>query len=64
VRVSLRENDVLIQAGQTVIYSRFVEGRFPAYQQLIPKTHVHSVPLAAGPFLTAIRQASIMTDER
>jgi DNA polymerase III subunit beta len=63
VRVSFRENDVLMQTGQTVIYSRFVEGRFPAYQQVIPKSHVHSVPLAAGPLLNAIRQASIMTDE-
>ncbi len=63
VRVSFRDNDVLMQTTQAVIYSRLVEGRFPAYQQVIPKGHLQRVPLAAGVLLTAIRQAAITTED-
>src|SRR5208282_1065224 len=29
----------------------------------IPSKHIHRVPLTAGPFLAAVRQSAIMTDE-
>ena len=63
VDVAVRENDVLMRSGSTVIYSRLVEGRFPKYQDVIPQAGSVSVPLAAGPFHSAVRQAQIVTDE-
>src|SRR5262249_18112120 len=62
VRVAFHKNDVLIQVGETVIYSRLVEGRFPDYKQVIPKAGAQSANLTAGPLKTAIRKASIMSE--
>lgn len=63
VRISLRPNEVLMKTERAMIYSRLVEGRFPNYKQVLPTKHNAKIPLVAGPFLSAIRQAAIMTDE-
>jgi DNA polymerase-3 subunit beta len=63
IRVSLRPNEVLMKTERAMIYSRLVEGRFPNYKQVIPTKHAHRVPLTVGPFLAAVRQAAIMTDD-
>jgi DNA polymerase-3 subunit beta len=63
VRVCLRPNEVLFRTGRAVIYSRLVEGRFPDYKQVIPKKTTVRVPLQAGPFQAAVRQAAIMAEQ-
>jgi DNA polymerase-3 subunit beta len=63
VRVSLRPNEALFKTERAVIYSRLVEGRYPPYREVFPKKQTVKIPLTAGPFFTAIRQAAIMTDE-
>jgi DNA polymerase-3 subunit beta len=63
VRISLRANEILMKTERAMIYSRLVEGRFPNYKQVIPTKNSHHVPLTVGPFLSAVRQAAIMTDE-
>jgi DNA polymerase-3 subunit beta len=63
VRVSLRPNEVLFRTERAVIYSRLVEGRFPNYRDVFPKKPAVKVPLVVAPFLAAVRQAQIMTDE-
>jgi DNA polymerase III subunit beta len=63
VRLAVRPNEVLFKTDRAMIYSRLVEGRFPPYQQVIPQKHPLKVPLVVGPFLTAVRQAAVMTDD-
>ncbi|MFL5328204.1 MAG: DNA polymerase III subunit beta [Gemmataceae bacterium] len=63
VRVTLRPNDVLFQTGKAMVYSRLVEGRYPPYKEILPKRSSIKVPLAVMPFMSAVRQAAIMTDE-
>src|SRR4051812_32371355 len=63
VRVSLRPNEVLFQTERATIYSRLVEGRFPPYKEILPKKANARIPLAVTPFMTAVRQAAIMTDD-
>jgi len=63
IKISLRQNEVLMKTERAMIYSRLVEGRFPSYKQVIPSKHTHKVPLTVGPFLAAVRQAAIMTDD-
>jgi len=63
VKVALRTNEVLFQTDTTTVYSRLVEGRYPPYREIIPKKVHVKVPLPVQPFLTAIRQAAIMTDD-
>jgi DNA polymerase-3 subunit beta len=63
VRVSLHPNEVLFRTGRAVIYSRLVEGRFPNYRDVFPKKQTVKIPLSVAPFLAAVRQAAIMTDQ-
>jgi DNA polymerase III subunit beta len=64
VRISLRANEVLMKTDRAMIYSRLVEGRFPNYKQVLPQKFQSRVPLTVGPFLSAVRQAAIMTDDQ
>jgi DNA polymerase-3 subunit beta len=63
VKVALKANDVLFRTERATIYSRLVEGRFPPYKEILPKKANARIPLAVGLFLTAVRQAAIMTDD-
>jgi DNA polymerase-3 subunit beta len=63
VQVSLRPNEALFKTERATIYSRLVEGRYPAYREVFPKKQTTKVPLTAGPFYAAVRQAAIMSDD-
>lgn len=63
VRLAFHTNDVLVRSGATTIYARLVEGRFPKYQDVIPREYGTSIELVAGPFLSAVRQSMIVTNE-
>lgn len=63
VRVTLRPNDVLFKTDRAMVYSRLVEGRYPAYREVFPKKPAVRIPLGVAPFLVAIRQSAIMTDD-
>lgn len=63
VKIAVRANEVLIQSAHFTIYSRLLEGRFPKYQDVIPKNAPHSVELTVAPFYAAVRQAQIVTSE-
>jgi DNA polymerase-3 subunit beta len=63
VRVSFRPNEVLVKTERAMIYSRLVEGRYPAYREVFPKKPTVKVPITTGTFHAAVRQAAIMTDE-
>jgi DNA polymerase-3 subunit beta len=62
VRVCIRTNEVLFRTERAVIYSRLVEGRFPDYRLVFPKKQASRVNLEVPTFLSAVRQAKIMTD--
>ncbi len=63
VRVFLGPNEALFKTERAVVYSRLVEGRYPPYREVFPKKPTVKIPLTVGPFYSAVRQASIMTDE-
>ena len=63
VKVAVHQNDVLIHSGLSTIYARLVEGRFPRYQDVIPSEYQMKIDLVTGPFLSAVRQAMIVTND-
>lgn len=56
-------NDVVFRAANATIFSRLVEGRFPRYQDVIPKSHLVSIDMLSDSFLTVVKQAMILTNE-
>lgn len=63
VDIAVHDNDVMMRSGACTVYSRLVEGRFPRYRDVIPKSGNVNVPLPVGPFFAAVRQSLIVTDE-
>ncbi len=53
----------LVRTERAVIYTRLVEGRFPRYQDVFPADAEARIPMEAGPLLSAVEQASIVTSE-
>jgi DNA polymerase III subunit beta len=63
VLVAVHANDVLVKCGNSTIYSRLVEGRFPRYRDVIPNQANAKIELLVAPFYSAVRQAQIVTNE-
>ena len=57
-------NSVAVKTGRAEIWSRLVEGRFPAYQQVIPESYTHRVTFSqSDALLSAVEQAAIVTSK-
>jgi len=63
VQVAISANDILVRCGQSTIYSRLVEGRFPDYTKLINTDGSQVATLEVDSFHSAVRQAQIVTSE-
>jgi DNA polymerase-3 subunit beta len=64
IKVAARSNDLLVQTPRATIYSRLVEGRFPSWQDVVPRrNNAFRIELAVGPIFAALRQAAIVTSE-
>ncbi len=55
--------DVLLRSGPTTIYARLVEGRFPQYQDVIPRECPTTFSVQVGPLLDALRSAAACMDD-
>jgi DNA polymerase-3 subunit beta len=63
VHLAFHNNDVLVRTGTTTVYARLVEGRFPKYQDVIPRSFNVAIELVTGPLLSVVRQSMIVTNE-
>jgi len=63
VHLAVHQHHVLVRSGLSTIYARLVEGRFPRYQDVIPDHCETTIEFVVGPFLSAVRQAMIVTNE-
>ena len=63
VEVSVSDNSAFFRCGGVSCSGRLVEGRFPRYRDVIPKTSSMVVNVVASKMLSAVRQAMIVTDE-
>lgn len=63
VQVELRANEALFRCGDTTVYSRLVDGRFPDYAKVMPKNNPNRVEVVVAEFARALRQAAIMVDD-
>ncbi len=64
IQLTARDNDVLVRSQRATIYSRLVEGRFPKWRDVFPRSDdAVKIELTVGPFHAAVRQAGIVTSE-
>ena len=63
VHLAFTANQAVFMTEHATITSQLVKGRFPRYQDVVPKSHSISIDVLAGTLLGAIRQALICTNE-
>ena len=63
IEVTAKENQVIFRAGDVVLSSRLIEGRFPNYKQLLPESYEHELRLARGELLDVVKRISLMAQK-
>jgi DNA polymerase III subunit beta len=62
IRISAKDNKVLLRSQRTTIHAGLTEGRFPNWRAVFPrKEDLIRIDTAVGPFYAAVRQAAIVT---
>jgi DNA polymerase-3 subunit beta len=61
VRLRITDKQCMAATRRAVISSRLVEGQFPSYEDVIPKSMDKKLRLVVAPFLALIRQAAAFT---
>jgi DNA polymerase III subunit beta len=64
VQIAFTENQVTFRLKGTVILSRLIEGHFPNFEQVIPKSHDTQVKFSTKRLLQATQRAAVGTLEK
>lgn len=62
VIISWSQNLCVFETPSATVTTRLVEGRFPNYRSILPESHLHELTIPRLPLLSALRQASIVTN--
>lgn len=61
VHISLAENHITFDLGDSVIYSRLLEGPFPDYNQVMPKKNTRKLTVSREELTDACRRVAILS---
>lgn len=64
VQLAITENQFVLQMPNFVMTARLIEGQFPNYEAVIPKTHPGRLTTARGGLSAALRRVAVMAEER
>jgi DNA polymerase-3 subunit beta len=64
VKISVTENQIAFKVAETVVISRLIDGHFPNYDQVIPKSADIRVQLVAKDLLTMTQRAALGSGDR
>jgi DNA polymerase-3 subunit beta len=54
----------VLTVGSTTLSLRLVEGEFPDYEQVVPRTHAHRLAIPRAELVAALRRVMVLTTER
>ena len=63
ISVTALENQVVFSAGDVVLSSRLVDGRFPNYQQLLPEAYEHELRIERSELVEVVRRISLLAQK-
>jgi len=61
--IAIAENNFVVRSGTTVVLTRPLEGRFPAWRNVLPKGNAANVDIQVGALLDAAQQSLVMIDQ-
>jgi DNA polymerase-3 subunit beta len=63
IEIAELDNQVVFTAGDVVLSSRLIEGRFPNYKQLLPETYEHELRLSRAELLDVVKRISLLAQK-
>jgi DNA polymerase-3 subunit beta len=63
IRVGVRANQVVFEAGAAVLSSRLIDGQFPNYRQLLPETYEHELRISGEELSDVVKRISLMAQK-
>ena len=63
IAITSLEHQVIFAAGDVVLSSRLVEGRFPNYKQLLPETFEHELRMNGPELAEVVRRISLLAQK-
>lgn len=64
VQLAITDNQFVLQMPNFVMTARLIEGQFPNYEAVIPKTHPGRLTAGRAGLSSALRRVSVMAEER
>src|SRR5882762_10854691 len=64
ISLGMDENHIFFEVGPRLLISRMLQGQFPNYDMVMPKTNDKSVQFDGALLNSAIRRVALMSDER
>ncbi len=61
--VSVGQNQVVFELGDTVLSSRLIDGQFPNYRQLLPESVDHELRLSTAELTDVVRRISLLAQK-
>jgi DNA polymerase-3 subunit beta len=62
--LAVRENQFLLRTPGFVLTSKLIEGTFPSYEAVLPKSHPRRLTIEREPLIAALRRVSVVADDR
>ena len=63
IAVSVGQNQVVFELGDTTLSSRLIDGQFPNYRQLLPETVEHELRLSSAELTDVVRRISLLAQK-
>ena len=63
IDIGLSEKKIRFTCGHTVVTSKLVDGKFPNYEKVIPKTHQYEFEVDAQNFAKSVERVSAISDK-
>lgn len=63
VGIKITNNQIIIRSARATISAGLVEGQFPKYEDVIPNDCNKEIELSTPEFLSAVKQAALLTNE-
>ncbi len=64
VQLAITDNQFVLQMPNFVMTARLIEGQFPNYEAVIPRTHPARLTTGRGALSSALRRVAVMAEER
>ena len=62
VGLTVSKNYATFDLGNTTVYSRLIDGNFPNYEMVIPKTNPKEISIGREDLIAAVRRVSVLAD--